>query len=129
MFDFEKLKCYKKALAFSNWVYEITKEFPKDEQFGVISQFRRAALSIPLNIAEGVGRYNKKDRQHFYRMARSSSFECIPLIEISLQQQYIDNSIYVEARSKCEELSKIIMGLIKALHTNTVIQEKEKYIS
>ncbi|NLE64299.1 MAG: four helix bundle protein, partial [Elusimicrobia bacterium] len=59
-YDFEKLHVYQKSLILVERVYAATKDFPKEEQFGVTSQIRRASLSIPLNIAEGKGRYHKK---------------------------------------------------------------------
>lgn len=65
LFDFEKLDGYNRAVEFANWVYKITKNFPGYEQFGIVSQLQRAAVSISLNIAEGVGRYNYNERRRF----------------------------------------------------------------
>lgn len=115
VFDFEKLEVYKKAVDFANWIYEETKNFPKSEQFGIVSQLRRAALSISLNIAEGVGRYSQKERRQFYRMSRASTHECIPLVKLSKRQNYINKEVYDLARANCIELAKMISGLIKAL--------------
>ena len=87
-FEFEKLEVYKKGLIFANDIYNLTKKFPKEEQFGITSQLRRAALSISVNIAEGSGR-TKKDFKHFLTMARTSAHECIPLLKLSRLQKYI----------------------------------------
>jgi four helix bundle protein len=88
-FDFENLEVYKKSLDFINQVYKITKEFPREEIFGLTSQFRRASISIALNIAEGSGRLKKPEKRRFYEIARASAFECVPIIEVSRNQDYI----------------------------------------
>jgi len=113
-FDFEKLEVYKKAIDFANDIYNLTKKFPKDEQFGITSQLRRAAISISLNIAEGSGR-SKKEFRHFAIMARTSVQECIPLLEISYLQNYITEEERLKYYSRCEELSKMLCGLINRL--------------
>lgn len=118
MLDFERLEAYKKAITFTDWAYEITIDFPKSEQFAIVSQLRRAALSIPLNIAEGSGRYNIKERKHYYRMAKSSTYECIPLLEISKLQKYIDEGVYEIGRKQSIELTKILSGLINSTGKN-----------
>lgn len=120
-FNFEKLEGYKKGVDFSNWIYQLTRTFPKSEQFGITSQLRRAALSIPSNIAEGAGRYNNKERIYFYRIAKVSVFECIPLLEILYSQKYINKELLILSRKKCVELVKIIIGLIKALNLTEAV--------
>lgn len=81
-FDFEKLEVYKKVINFANDVYNLTKRFSKEEQFGITSQIRRAAISISLNITEGSGR-SKREFKHYILMVRTSAQECIPLLKIS----------------------------------------------
>ncbi len=114
-FDFEKLEVYQRAVDFANIVYEVTKNFPKNEQFGIVSQLRRASLSISLNIAEGTGRYNNPERRQFYRMARASIHECVPLLELSFRQDYIDLKQHEKLKQECVELSKMVSGLINSL--------------
>ncbi len=116
-FNFEKLEVYKKAILFANEIYELTAKFPGNEQFGLTGQFRRAAVSISLNIAEGSGR-SMRDFKHFLNMARTSVYECVPLLELSLLQCYIQKEEKLKYYSKCEELSKMICGLINSLKTN-----------
>ena len=113
-FDFEKLEVYKKAVNFANEIYNLTKSFPKDEQFGIVSQLRRAAVSISLNIAEGSGR-SKKEFKYYITMSRTSVQECIPLLEISFSQNYINKEEKCKYYSRCEELSKMLCGLINSL--------------
>lgn len=74
MFSFEKLTVYNKSLDFIDRVYEVSLLWPKREQFGLISQAERAAVSIALNIAEGSSR-TKKDFKHFLDLSRGSCFE------------------------------------------------------
>ena len=113
-FDFEKLEVYKKAVNFANDVYSLTKKFPKDEQFGIVSQIRRAAVSISLNIAEGSGR-SKREFKHYIVMSRTSVQECIPLLRISFLQSYISNGELNNFYKRCEELSKMLCGLFNSL--------------
>ena len=76
-FGFERLDVYKKAIDFADKVYKITKNFPNNELYGITSQIRRASISVSANIAEGSGRYYKKDFIQFLRIARSSIYECV----------------------------------------------------
>jgi len=114
-FDFEKLNVYQKALDFTDEVYKVSRSFPREEQFGITSQLRRASLSIPLNIAESCGRRQKNDRRHFLDMARGSVHECIPLIEMCCRQRYVDNILKDKLYENCSELSRMICGLINSL--------------
>jgi len=113
--DFEKLAIYQKALDFVDRVYETTKPFPQAELFGLTSQFRRAATSIVLNIAEGAGRDTKADRRRFYTIARGSVFECIALIEICRRRNFIDDKRAQSLKDDCEELSRMLHGLKSSL--------------
>lgn len=80
-FNFEKLEVYNKSIILAKEIYELTGKYPDKEQFGLTGQFRRAAVSVSLNIAEGSGR-SKKDFRHFLIIAKTSVQECIPLLEI-----------------------------------------------
>ncbi len=116
-FDFEKLKVYRKAVNFADTLYIATRKFPAYEKFGVVSQLRRAALSISFNIAEGTGRHHNNERRQFYRMARSTVHECIPLLEISKRQGYLSEEKSLHYYKDCHELARMINGLIKSLPT------------
>jgi len=113
-FNFEKLNVYKEAVAFSKEVYRITKEFPKEEVFGLTSQLRRAATSIALNIAEGSS-LTKNEFKNFLRRARGSDYECIPIMEIALANEYVTQRQYQYVYEQCNKLAKLLNGLIKSI--------------
>ncbi|MBU1262935.1 four helix bundle protein [bacterium] len=114
-FDFENLEVYQMAIDFVNMIYEITKRYPKSELFTTVSQFRRASLSIPLNIAEGAGRLHKKERIQFYQIAKTSVSECIPIMEISKKQGFLKEDEYQKLYQIGLKLSKMLVGLIKSV--------------
>ena len=95
-------------------IYEITKEFPKEEIFGLVSQTRRAASSITSNIAEGYGRFHSKDRTRFYYIARGSSTELQNHLILAYDLGYISEEIYDELKKNIFEGYKILCGLIKS---------------
>lgn len=114
-FNFEELDVYNKAIDFVSSVYTLTRSFPKDEMFGLTSQLRRAAVSIPSNISEGSAR-TKKDFSRFIDIARGSVFECVTLLQISVKQRHVDKRKYDELRSDLTELSKMLSGLKKSVN-------------
>ncbi len=113
-FDFENLKVYQKSLEYIDLVYEITKNFPKDETFSLTNQFRRASVSICLNIAEGSGG-SKAEFNQFLKIARRSVKECVAVAEISYRQKFISSEYKKQSRESCIELSRMISGLMKSL--------------
>src|SRR4030042_1354908 len=113
-FDFENLKVYQKALEYVDFVYKVTKHFPKTEIFSLIDQFKRASISICLNIAEGSGG-SKIEFNKFLKISRRSIRECIAITEISYRQNFISSDEKEQSRSFCSELSRMITGLIKSL--------------
>ena len=113
-FDFENLKVYQRALEYVDFVYEITKNFPKTEMFSLTDQFKRASISICLNIAEGSGG-SKEEFNRFLKIARRSIRECIAITEIACRQRFIDDKTKQRSRDFCLELSKMINGLMKSL--------------
>lgn len=117
IFEFEKLRVYQKALEFTDKVYAITRTFPKEERFGLIDQFRRASVSIALNIAEGSGG-TKTEFKHFTIIARRSLRECVAVLEVSFRQEYVTPEIKQKLRSDCADMSKMITGLLKSLSPN-----------
>ena len=113
-FDFENLKVYQKALVYVDFVYKITRDFPKTEVFSLTDQFRRASASICLNIAEGSGG-SRSEFNQFLKIARRSVRECVAITEISFRQKFINNDDKNQSRGFCLELSRMLNGLMKSL--------------
>lgn len=113
-FDFEKLDVYHEALNFADSVYELTAQFPRAEVYGLTGQLRRAAVSAAVNIAEGSGR-SKKEFAHYLKMARTSIWECVPLLSIAKRQGYLDGNGFGTFYGRCESLSKMLSKLINSL--------------
>lgn len=108
-YSFEKLEIWTLGLRIAQEMYRITREFPKDELWGLTSQMRRAATSIPMNIAEGSSRRSKKDFSLFLRRAVGSLLELVTAMEIAEEQQYLTQKDHELLRSLCqEEYFKII---------------------
>ena len=113
-FNFEKLTVYQKSLDAADWVYESTDAFPKSEIYGITSQFRRAVVSIALNIAEESAR-SKKDFRRFLDIAQGSALECVALTEICKRRNYLEKSTVLRFRGIFSEISKMISGLKKGI--------------
>ncbi|MCP4653029.1 MAG: four helix bundle protein [Candidatus Omnitrophica bacterium] len=110
-FMLEKLDVYNKAIDFYCQVSKLTKSFPKGN-YHIIDQFNRAALSVSLNIAEGNGRYHLKERQSFFRIARGSAFECVPILEICKRENLVDAAVCQTLLQNLETICKMLSGLI-----------------
>jgi four helix bundle protein len=116
-FKFEELIVYQKALDFVDDVYSVTKKFPKDELYGLTSQYKRAAASVPLNIAEGSGDTDAQFNRYL-QMAWDSVKECVVCSTIARRQDFISSEEDLEARSKLSELAKMITSLQRYLKKN-----------
>lgn len=125
MFKFEKLLVYQKALKYVERIYLVTKEFPKEEKYGLVDQLRRASVSITTNIAEGSGRYHTRDYTQFLRIARSSLHECVALLKISLDQQFITSKDYSDTYDQLEELARMISGLMNSISAKRLSEREE----
>jgi four helix bundle protein len=123
-FDFENLHVYQKALDYVDMIYEITKAFPKSEAFSLVDQFRRAAVSVSLNIAEVSGG-SKAEFTQFLKIARRSIRECIACTEISFRQHFIDEKRKEESRIRCVELSMMTNGLMKSLKRSHPVTQND----
>jgi four helix bundle protein len=112
---------FKKAHEITVAVYEITKTFPQDEKFALVSQMRRSAYSIPSNLMEGGHRLYKKEYRQFAGIAKGSVGELKYFLLLSKDLGYISEQKYLMLRESTEELSKMLGGLIKSLtDTDTV---------
>lgn len=91
MFGFEKLDVWQKSVEFADQIYRCTAFFPNDEKFGLMSQLRRAAVSISSNIAEGSGRKSSNDFIRFLSIAYGSVMECVSQLHIANRLNYIND--------------------------------------
>ncbi len=98
-------------------IYTLAKKFPQDEQFGLVSQMKRAAVSITSNISEGYARGTSKDRAHFYIISRASLSELENQILIARDVHYISNDDYHFFQKNIDLVRKMLQGLINATST------------
>jgi four helix bundle protein len=110
---YRDLIAWQKAKALALEVYLCTRKFPKDEIYGPTSQMRRAAVSVPSNIAEGKGRYSRKELLQFLYTARGSLFELATQLSIAHDLEYIDLPAFKRLEGTTDELGRILNGLIK----------------
>ncbi|MFZ1535454.1 MAG: four helix bundle protein [Chitinophagaceae bacterium] len=114
IYSFEKLNAWKESRIWVTWVYKVTADFPVDEKFGLISQLRRAAVSVVSNLAEGSARKSAKDQAHFYQMAYSSLIEVLNQLIISNDLLFLDNDKLSEGRILIENLTSKVTALRNA---------------
>lgn len=110
---------WQKGITLCKVVYKLTEKFPKEETYGLISQMRRCAVSIPSNIAEGRNRGTRKDFAQFLRIALGSAAELETQVEIAKELSYITANDTGAVNSLLVEVSKMIMGLIKKFSPST----------
>ena len=115
--SFKDLIVWQKGIEIVNEVYNVTKHFPKDELYGLTSQIRRAAISIPANIAEGWGRGTTKNYIQFLEISRGSLFELETLIIISTNQSLVNMDKCNEISNKVNETGKMLNSLITKLES------------
>jgi len=108
----KNLEVWKKAMELSNEIYKVTKLFPKDELFGLVSQMRRAVVSIPSNIAEGYGRSSNAEVVHFLYNSLGSSNEIDTQLLISYNNGYICAEDFNQLDGLNSEVNKMLHSLI-----------------
>jgi len=112
---YQDLQVWKKSMDLVEEVYALVKNFPDDEKFGLISQIRRCAVSIPSNIAEGSGGNSKKEFAQFLSIVAGSLFELNTQIQISQRVGYIEIEKQEELASDIDEIHRMLFGLITSL--------------
>jgi four helix bundle protein len=116
--SYKDLEIWRKGIVLSMEIYSVTSLFPDREQYGLTSQIRRAATSIPANIAEGYGRESGKNYIQFLKISRGSLYELDTFLTIALGLKYLTKEQRNHLNDKTEELSKMINSLIKKLDQN-----------
>ena len=115
MRDFKELKVWQKAHQLVLKVYKATQHFPANERYGLISQIRRAAASIPTNIAEGCGRQGNRELAHFLSMAAGSSSEIDYQLLLARDLTYLSDMDYREYQAAAAEIRRMLHAFIRKL--------------
>ena len=115
MSDYKDLIVWNKAHELTLDIYKLTDKFPSREMYGLVSQIRRASLSIPTNIAEGCGTLHKKEFIRYLGIARGLCNEVEYQLILSKDLGYIDEDIYAKTILKIKDIQRMIKGLIKSL--------------
>jgi len=112
--SYRRLIVWQKADELAFQVYLVTRNFPKEELFGLVSQMRRAAFSVPANIVEGYARSFKKEKSQFYNIARGSLAEIEYYIDFSLRLGYLNKNQYEALTNLRNETGRLLNGFIKS---------------
>jgi len=115
MQNFKELKVWEKAHALVLRVYQLTKTFPREEQYGLVSQMRRAAVCVPTNIAEGRSRSSDKEFARFLDIAFGSAAELEYFILLAKDLEMIDSASYNQLNTELEEVKKMVFSFAKKL--------------
>lgn len=113
MYSYQKLEIYRKSKSFVREVFAVLNH-SRIDRF-LVSQLKRASMSIMLNLAEGSSRFSKKDRRRFFIIARGSAFECGSILEFLHESDFIEEERFKELFSMSEELSRTLYSMIKNL--------------
>jgi S23 ribosomal protein. len=113
--SYKDLEAWRLAVQATKAVYRLSERFPTEERFGLISQIRRASVSIPSNIAEGWGRQSTQDYVRFLRMARGSIFEVETQIVLARELGFVADEQTTEADSILKDAGRVLAGLIRSI--------------
>lgn len=113
--SYEDLLVWRRSVEFSVQIYSATNVFPKHELYGLIAQLRRAAVSIPSNIAEGQARHTKSEFKHFLATSRGSLIEVETQLLIASKLGYISSEDWAKLRRETAEIGCLLNGLINSL--------------
>jgi four helix bundle protein len=113
---YQKLIVWQKAMQLVCTIYEISKAFPSEERYGLVSQMRRCAISIPSNIAEGRRRGTRADYAHFLRIAFGSGAELETQIEICKRLSHLQHISFIQSESLLDEIMRMLNAFIVRLN-------------
>lgn len=113
---YRDLQAWQKAMDLVTEIYRLSRRLPPEEQFGLVSQMRRAAVSVPANIAEGYGRIHRRDYAHHLSIARGSLTETETHLLIAIRLEYLARDQAIEVWRLAQEVGRLLNGLIRALN-------------
>ena len=122
-FDHEKLDVYQEAIRFVSWVDELLKSIPKN--LAVHNQLDRASTSIPLNLAEGNGKYTAADRCRFFDVARGSALECAACLDVLVAKKRLDQAD--SGKAILVRIVSMLVGLIRSTSPSRVHEDPANY--
>ena len=114
-FSFEKLEVWIKSRLLTKKIYNLTHDYPESEKFGLVSQLRRAAISVCSNLAEGSSRKSKKDQSHFYNMAFSSLMEALNQLILSNDLEFLNDELLADLRKDIHIISLMLNNLCNSV--------------
>ena len=110
-----KLEVWKKSMMLAKEIYGATRAFPKSEEYGLTSQLRRAAVSVPSNLAEGSARQGKREFKQFINIAQGSLSELDTQLDLANMLGYLDQELHEKLINDVTDISKMLYGLSKSL--------------
>ena len=125
LFDHEKLHVYGKALEFVAWATTVLERVPK--AMAVHNQLDRSSTSIPLNIAEGTGKFTAPDRCRYYDSARGSALECAASLDVLVAKRVLEAREITDGKELLRPVVSMLVGLIKSVAPNRVFEESPDY--
>lgn len=124
MHKYRDLKVRQRGMAFTLTIYRESRLWPNEERFGLISQIRRAASSIPMNIAEGAGNDSDKEFCRYLEMALRSSYEVMTAIDIARGLEFLANERADSLLQEADEIAAMLVGLMKSLGWKSSLRKK-----
>ena len=118
IFSYRNLRVYQGALLLVTSIYKVVKCFPIEERYALSDQLRRAIVSVPSNLAEGLSRYSRKEQLHFMELSYGSLMEVMCQIEISKSLGYINEELFYSIESDIIVIAKQLSGLRKSLQAS-----------
>lgn len=115
MKTYRELIVWQKSMVLVNEIYKVSRSFPNDENFGLTSQLRRSAVSVPSNVAEGYGRNSLNDYIRFLNISVGSLYEMKTQIEIAFNLKYVGKSNFEELHNNTKEIERMMSSLIRKL--------------
>ncbi len=116
--SFRDLKVWQRSMELTVAVYRLTHDFPREESFGLTSQLRRSAISIPSNIAEGHGRMNPREFKHFLLIARGSNSELQTQLEVAVLLKFANGQLLNHAQGLSDEVENMLFALLGRMRNN-----------
>ena len=114
-FDFERLEVYQKSLELVVTLFRMTRKLPREYQYSLADQLRRAGLSILNNLAEDSGKLSRKEKGQFYKTSLNSTRECVPMLTVLAKEQQLASNVHRELRQEVVHIANMLGRLIGSL--------------